>query len=267
MPRDRGLKRAFRRDRCVGALPGIRHRPSDSSTASNGPARTEAIRSAVVTRKVCGGEPHAARRRDAVDRRQCPAHVRPATARSACPPGQPPAEPHRSSPTSTCPGPRPPSDRTSSAFTASPIPLAAPAEALSDCGGRILLLRRAGPVRLPERPAPASRALPADPQPGPGQDDRDGHGTPTPARPASIRSPCGWGRPTTWVWIPTPATRTHRATSAGSTRSSRRRPGRALLLGSGAGVRRLDVAPAHGARGATHALPVGHLPRVGVRGV
>src|SRR2546427_3234406 len=40
-----------------------------------------------------------------------------------------------------------------------------------------------------------------------------------------------------------------------------------ILLESGAGVRRLDVALAHGARGAPHALPVGHLPRVGVRGV
>jgi len=80
-------------------------------------------------------------------------------------------------------------------------------------------------------------------------------------------SPCGWVRPTTWVWIPSPATRTHRATSAGSTRSSRRRPGRALLLGRGAGVRRLDVAPAHGARGGAYAMLVGQLPRVGVHGV
>jgi len=47
MPRDRGLKRAFRRYRCIGALPGIRHRPSDSSTASNGSARTVSPRACV----------------------------------------------------------------------------------------------------------------------------------------------------------------------------------------------------------------------------
>ena len=41
------------------------------------------------------------------------------------------------------------------------------------------------------------------------------------------------------------------------------RPHLRILLESGAGVRRLDVALAHSARGAAHALPVGHLPRVG----
>src|SRR5437667_7439303 len=41
----------------------------------------------------------------------------------------------------------------------------------------------------------------------------------------------------------------------------------ARLLGSLAGVRRLDVALADGARGAAHALPMGYLPPVGVRGV
>src|SRR2546427_7078889 len=37
-----------------------------------------------------------------------------------------------------------------------------------------------------------------------------------------------------------------------------------LLLGSGTGVRRLDMALAHAARGAAYAMSVGQLPRVGV---
>src|SRR5438876_11088799 len=167
----------------------------------------------------------------------------------------------------TCPGPRPPSERTSSAFTASPIPLAAPAEALTNYGGRILLLRRARPERLPERPGPASRALPADPQPGPGQDDRDDHGLQLgPGQPLPDPALGGGGRLRGSGSVPMPP---ERAVQHRLDRRDHRSggPRRALLLGSGAGVRRLDVALAHGARGAAHALPMGHFPPVGVRGV